>query len=66
MSNIYNEMGYKNRKDYLKSLSEEYGVPLDTVYALASVLGSGEDFDMLVTELEDYCYEESFNNTWDE
>lgn len=37
--NIYTEMGYNSRRDYLKSLAEEYDVPLDTVLTLAKVLG---------------------------
>ena len=31
----YQEYGYKNRDDYLNSLSEDYGVPIDAVLALA-------------------------------
>jgi hypothetical protein len=51
---IYTENGYKNRKDYLNSLSEEYGVPIDIVYAAAGVLGPEEDFDGLVITIQDY------------
>ncbi len=51
--NIYQKKGYKNRKDYLECLAEDYCVPLDTVYALASVLGEDEDFDGLISSLED-------------
>ena len=35
----YRENGYKNRDDYLNSLSEDYGVPIDAVLTLAEVLG---------------------------
>ena len=49
--NIYKENGFENRRAYLESLCEEYD--RDTVYALASILGSSEDFDGLVTTLED-------------
>ena len=49
--NIYKENGFENRRAYLESLCEEY--PRDAVYALASVLGSNEDFDGLITTLED-------------
>ena len=49
----YLEEGYSNRKEYLKSLSEDYGVDYKTVVALASILGPDEDFDALVVELED-------------
>jgi hypothetical protein len=50
--NEYQLNGFADRKEYLESLCEEY--PRDTVYALASILGSSEDFDGLVTSLEDY------------
>lgn len=50
---IYQEHGYESRKDYLKCLAEDYGVPEETVFALASVLGSTEDFDGLVSAVED-------------
>lgn len=49
--NIYQENGFQNRRDYLESLSEEYD--RETVFALAGVLGPSEDFDGLVTMLED-------------
>lgn len=52
--NVYQEHGYSNRKEYLKSLSEEYGVYIGAVYALADLLGAEEDFDGLISELEDY------------
>ena len=51
--NEYQANGYANRKEYLKSLCEEY--PKDIVYMLADLLGSSEDFDGLVTSLEDYA-----------
>lgn len=50
---IYQENGYKNRRDYLQCLSEDYGVPLETVQSLADMLGEHEDFDGLVQALED-------------
>jgi hypothetical protein len=52
-TNIYQEEGYKNRVDYLKSLAEQYGADVTTVFALAEILGENEDFDGLVSELED-------------
>ena len=51
--NIYQKEGYKNREDYLECLAADYCVPLDVVYALASVLGENEDFDGLISSLED-------------
>ena len=47
----YQENGYKNRFEYLESLREQYGA--DKVDALLTVLPPSEDFDGLVTELED-------------
>lgn len=51
---IYTENGYKNRKEYLDSLADEFDCPPEAVYALASVLGESEDFDGLISALEDY------------
>lgn len=50
---IYKENGYENRRDYLDSLADDFGIDKQTVYAIASILGSSEDFDGLVTALED-------------
>lgn len=50
MEDVYKMNGYDNRQDYLDSLAEEYG---DNVYFLADLLGPSEDFDGLVTSLED-------------
>lgn len=52
--NIYQENGYKDHLDYLTCLSEDYGCPLENVLALADVLTESEDFDGLVSALEDY------------
>ena len=51
---IYEEQGYANRDDYLNCLAEDYEVDVNTVYMLADMLGENEDFDGLVTSLEDY------------
>ena len=51
--NIYRENGYADRDDYLTCLSEDYGVPIESVYSLAEMLGENEDFDGLVSALED-------------
>ena len=51
--NRYEEHGYKDRNDYLCSLAEDYGVDAESVFALADALGDDEDFDMLVSMLED-------------
>lgn len=49
--NAYTANGYKNRREYLEELCEEY--PRSFVFALAATLGPSEDFDGLVTALED-------------
>ena len=51
MENVYQANGFKNRRDYLESLATEYGKT--AVFTLASMLGQNEDFDGLVTSLED-------------
>lgn len=50
---IYKDNGYDNRRDYLECLAAEYGVPMRLVLELASLLGPEEDFDGLVSEVED-------------
>jgi hypothetical protein len=54
-ANIYVENGYKNRSDYLRSLADDYGVPLVVVSMLSDMLGPLEDFDGLISNLDDYC-----------
>ena len=47
----YVENGFANREEYLDSLRDEYGK--DVVNALSELLGPDEDFDGLVTMLQD-------------
>ena len=54
MDNVYTMNGYKNRKDYLENLALDMGIEKNIVFSLASLLGSIEDFDGLVSSLEDY------------
>ena len=54
---IYTDEGYKNRRDYLDTMADEYGLDKSTVYALAGVLGPNEDFDGLICALEDVADE---------
>ena len=53
--NVYQENGYKDRKDYLKSLAEDFDMEYEDVLMLATTLGEEEDFDGLVAVLEDHC-----------
>ena len=66
---IYTDNGYRNRNDYLKSLADEFNVPLSTVKDLSNILGADEDFDGLVLELDnmtygDYDKDENENIEW--
>ena len=46
----------KGRKKYLYELAEEYGVPVNIVLTLASLLGEEEDYDGLVSAVQDYVF----------
>lgn len=51
---VYRNHGYRNRREYLQGVADNYGVTLSVVLTLAATLGPNEDFDALITELEDY------------
>ena len=51
--NIYQQNGYADRDDYLNCLSEDFAISIEDVYSLAEILGENEDFDGLVSTLED-------------
>ena len=53
--NDYIDHGHENRQAYLVSLADDIGVDIQTVFMLADLLGPDEDFDGLVTSLEDYA-----------
>ena len=48
---VYTDNGYESREDYLNSLRDEYGE--DLVNTFLTILPASEDFDGLVTSLED-------------
>lgn len=52
---VYEENGFTSRKEYLESLAEDYDMDYEDVEMLSAILGETEDFDGLVTALEDYC-----------
>ena len=56
----YQKHGYRDRNSYLLALSQDYGIDLETVRALAHLLGESEDFDGLINALEDYDEEYYF------
>lgn len=54
---IYTDNGFKNRAEYLQSLADDFGVDINTVKNLADMLGAEEDFDGLVSQVEDIADE---------
>ena len=50
----YQEDGADSRYEYLTDLADNEGVPVDVVLTLIDVLGPEEDFDGLVSMIEDY------------
>jgi len=54
VNSIYTDNGYKNRTAYLQSVAFENEVPLDVVEMFADMLGTDEDFDGLVSIIQDY------------
>jgi hypothetical protein len=55
---IYTDEGYTSRRDYLENLADDLGLDRAEVFTLAAMLGSSEDFDGLVTTLEDIAEEQ--------
>jgi hypothetical protein len=51
--NVYQENGCSDRAEYLMFLAADFDIDLSTVEMLADLLGENEDFDGLVTSLED-------------
>jgi hypothetical protein len=54
IDNVYEMNGYADRQDYLDDLADNMGIDRSIVSALADMLGETEDFDGLVTSLEDF------------
>jgi len=55
---VYTAYGCKDRNDYLESLADDRGIDRMTVDIIADILGPSEDFDGLVTELDDFDWDE--------
>ena len=53
MEDIYEQNGYDTRAEYLKYLAADHGIDLNIVLNLAELLGPNEDFDGLVTTIND-------------
>lgn len=58
---IYTDNGFKNRDDYLRDLADTYGIDTAIVFSLAAILGSEEDFDGLITSMEDYSCDTGYD-----
>ncbi|MDR1251747.1 MAG: hypothetical protein LBK62_06225, partial [Treponema sp.] len=52
----YTANGYKDRDDYLTGLADDWGIDRMAVRMIADMLGPSEDFDGLISELEDFEY----------
>ncbi len=50
---VYVQNGYDDRKDYLSCMADDYGVEFTVVEEIANLLGENEDFDGLVSMLDD-------------
>ena len=51
--NVYRKKWYNSRREYLMALAEEFELDYDSVFTIAGVMGPEEDFDGLLTALED-------------
>jgi predicted transcriptional regulator len=51
----YTDAGFTNRRAYLDDLADSLDIDRATVYTMAQLLGPSEDFDGLVTMLEDHA-----------
>ena len=51
---IYASHGYRDRADYLDSLADDRGIDRMSVRMIADMLGESEDFDGLISALDDF------------
>jgi hypothetical protein len=51
--NPYTEYGYDTRREYLECIADDMGIDLEIVLMMADLLGPNEDFDGLITALDD-------------
>jgi hypothetical protein len=66
-NNIYIKHGFKSRNDYLLDLADSYGVEPEKVFQLANMLGETEDFDGLVTAIQDMDWDmKGYDDNWDD
>jgi hypothetical protein len=62
----YAANGYKDRNEYLNTLADDMGIDTMAVHMIADMLGPSEDFDGLVSELEDFGYLGMFDSALDD
>lgn len=58
----YTKHGYKDRNEYLESIADNHNIDPLAVNMIADILGESEDFDGLVSELEDLEYSNFLND----
>lgn len=58
LNDAYIRHGYTDRHNYLECLAHDYGICLAEVFIIADANGPSEDFDGLITMLEEYVNEE--------
>ena len=51
--NRYKKAGYDTRRDYLNDLAVRYNINPMIISGLAEILGDEEDFDGLISAIED-------------
>lgn len=51
---IYQQKGFADRRAYLLALAEENGLKPEMVFQAAQLLGQNEDFDGLLSMLNDF------------
>lgn len=50
---VYSQHGFDSRQEYLEDLADQYDVDMETVMTIAELYGPEEDFDGLVSALQD-------------
>jgi hypothetical protein len=53
-ADVYQDNGYKNRTEYLQELSLDHDVSIETVNLYSDLIGASEDFDGLVSSLQEH------------
>ena len=59
---IYQDEGFSSRRDYLVNLAQDFGVDEHYVFMMAGVLGPNEDFDGLVSMVDDFASRTNYEN----